>query len=413
MCTEFLAGQYFDRLSATLLVAQPDGGWKGASVNGEQGWYPGCVVKLGSLPLIAHVARERQGELPENFGALLDRAYIPSDNEPYGEVVDLITQRKNFSPESSTGPEFRAWLDNRFMFERYLEKGGLLRGQRFFHKTYPSNSSLNPVGAEAIALNTLGANRLRTNDLAELMVMLIEGKLEPDSTELFHHLLLRERRASSSVLGHSLPPGTIYYSKMGSGRETIGDVAYVTLPNGRTFVLSVFANARQGKYTDDRHFSDMIVVSPFVELLISCLDFYPDEVQVTLNCTDDGVQTTGNWELSKEHPLFSTLMSTASDVENSIEFVFNIKEAGMYEMELSYADFSGGCMNIPIEVMQTSPTGKTVYRGQINFSRPGGRWYYLDSALFESGEHKIRLKETNSACGKIGVSAIRLRKLNG
>ncbi len=409
VCADFLDGQYFDRLSVTLLIKEPDGTWRQAAVGDEQFWYPGCVVKLGCLPAIAHIARSSQSDITLDFWEQLDQAFIPSENEPFGEVLDVITQTTNFTPENSTGPEFRAWLENRFLFERYLSKAGLLRGQRFFNKTYPSNSGPYPTGAESIALTTLGANRLRTRDLAELMILLIEGKLEPASTPLFHHLLLRERRYNTSVLGYSLPPGTIYYSKMGSGRETIGDTAYITLPNGRTFVISVFANARQGDYTDDRHFSDMVVVAPLVELLIDRLQLYPEETQILLRSTDESVLAQGNWELSDHHPQFTTLYSVPSEAKNTMEFPFQITQPGTYEIEVSYADFPHGNPVVALQIGSTDPKTTADFMSTINFSRRGGRWYHLGNAAFIEGDYSATLSDYGAENRVYGVSAIRLR----
>ena len=44
------------------------------------------------------------------------------------------------------------------------------------------------------------------------------------------------------LFGNGLPAGTILYSKSGNAYDTVEEIAYIILPNGKEIVLSAYSN---------------------------------------------------------------------------------------------------------------------------------------------------------------------------
>ena len=122
--TAFLAGQRFDRLDVTVLLAAPAGLWLRGSVGGDRPWYPASCVKLGFAIAATHWCAARS-KGPD----CLDEAVRPmlevSDNVATGVVVDAISGATNGPVE---GADFEAWLGRRLYTEDLLKSHGLLGG---------------------------------------------------------------------------------------------------------------------------------------------------------------------------------------------------------------------------------------------------------------------------------------------
>lgn len=127
----------------------------------------GIVLSLAALPawpetarppirddagLQAAVADARARFLADQRFDRLDEAVLPmlrnSDNVATGVVVDAITGAANAPVE---GADYDTWFAHRLYTENLLADHGLLDRQRFFNKTYPTNSGEEPAGLEALA----------------------------------------------------------------------------------------------------------------------------------------------------------------------------------------------------------------------------------------------------------------------
>ena len=170
--TSFLASQRFDRLDVTVLLAAKDGSWLRGSVGGESPWYPASCVKLGFAIAAVHHC-ESQGRAAD----CLDDSVLPmlrdSDNVATGVVVDAITGAPNGPVE---GADYEAWFARRLYTENLLAKHGLLAGQKFINKTYPTNSGEEPAGLEALARERHGRNSMHADGAANLMLALVTGE---------------------------------------------------------------------------------------------------------------------------------------------------------------------------------------------------------------------------------------------
>jgi protein phosphatase methylesterase 1 len=255
---DFLAGVDFDRMHVTALVADGDGAWLRGDVEGEVLAYPASCVKLPFLVAAVHWCAE-QGRSPDCLDEHVRPMIVESDNVAAGLVVDTITGATN---GAVTGAGVEDWIERRRYTERVLESQGLLRGQRLFTKTYPTNSGEEPEGLERLAWERLGRNAMSADAAADLMLAVVSGAIEPQATAYMRRLLRRDPHSEHSALGAGLPAGSLHENKVGTAFDTLEDIMYAELPGGSRLIVAAFTNgwdpgipapgdvARLGRFTE-------------------------------------------------------------------------------------------------------------------------------------------------------------------
>jgi sterol desaturase/sphingolipid hydroxylase (fatty acid hydroxylase superfamily) len=265
---EFLAGQDFDRMHVTVLVQEPGGPWLRGSVEGDVLAYPASCVKLPFMVAAMHWCAG-QGRAPVCLDHHVRPMIAESDNVAAGEVVDAITGAPN-GPVGDADVE--AWIERRLYTERVLDAHGLLRGQRLLTKTYPTNSGEEPSGLERLAWERLGRNAMSSNASAALMLALVSGVIEPQATAYMRGLLRRPAASEHSALGFGLPPGSLHENKVGTAFDTLEDVMYAELPDGRRLVVAAFTNGWNPQLPAP---SDVARLGAFTGLLLARLGLTP------------------------------------------------------------------------------------------------------------------------------------------
>lgn len=260
----FLPAGRLDRLDVTVLLAGPDGSWLRGSVGGQAPWYPASCVKIGFAVAAVHWC-ETQGRAADCLDAHVAPMLRVSDNVETGFVVDAITGAPNGPVE---GADVEAWIARRLSTERLLDAHGLLDGQRFINKTYPTNSGEGPAGLEALARERHGRNMMHADGGANLMLALVTGRFGQASSDYLRPLLRRPPVSSHSFMGGGFPEGTLYESKVGDAYDTLAEIAYAELPDGRRLIVSAFSNGRDPDGADDQ---DLTVLAGFARLLVERL----------------------------------------------------------------------------------------------------------------------------------------------
>ncbi|MGB7903470.1 MAG: sterol desaturase family protein [Steroidobacteraceae bacterium] len=241
--TDFLSRQSFDRMHVTVLLRDRDDRWRRGAVEGDRLAYPASSVKLGFLVGAVHSCHAR-GTAPDCLDEFVRPMIVDSDNVATGEVVDRISGAPN-APAAEDDAE--AWIERRRYTERVLESAGLLGPQRLFTKTYPTNSGEEPTGLERLAWQRLGRNAMTTDLAAAMMLSVATGTLEPQATAYMRSLLRRPAFSGHSSLGGGLPPGSVQENKVGSAFDTLQDIMYAELPDGRQLVIAAFTNGWDSK----------------------------------------------------------------------------------------------------------------------------------------------------------------------
>jgi beta-lactamase class A len=191
---------------------------------------------------------------------------VDSDNVATGIVVDTITGAPNGPVE---GADVEAWIEQRRYTERVLDGHGLLRGQRLLTKTYPTNSGEEPAGLERLAWERLGRNAMSAGAAADLMRAVVTGAIEPQATQYMRAVLRRAPQSSHSALGAGLPPGSLHENKVGTAFDTLEDVMFAQLPDGRQLVVAAFTDGWDPGLPEPL---DVHRLGAFTRLLLARLD---------------------------------------------------------------------------------------------------------------------------------------------
>lgn len=406
---KFLKGKPFDRLDATILVKQPDGTWRRGSYNPEVINYPASCVKLPYMAAAMVWSREN-GKPYTYLDAHVRPMIVVSDNVQTGFVVDAITSTTNIDDlTTDSDPRYAAWYDARLYTERFLQKRGLLENQVIVNKTYPTNSSESPAGAEKVARSIRGANRMQPKCSASLMLEIIEGKIEPEALPYMREILTHDRWAGASVLGSGLPPGSIYLNKPGNAYDTLEDIAYAKLPNGREIILAVFTNSFVRPYSLDPTRLNSHHLGPFTEMLIEKLDLTKG-CPPKLVIDEAEAKLSGKWheETTSSQHGNSYLVASGRDTTPSLSWNIKVPEPGKYEVSAWYPqDFS---RTREAEYTVSSDDATTAVR--VNQQKTGGRWYRIGDFNFGKAPAFISLSagDTMSTTQTLAADAIRLEK---
>ncbi|MGH8198312.1 MAG: serine hydrolase [Steroidobacteraceae bacterium] len=260
----FLAGQRFDALDVTVLLAARDGSWLRGSVGGDRPWYPASCVKLGFAVAAVNWC-ESQGRAADCLDESVQPMLAVSDNVATGVVVDAITGAVNGPAE---GVDFDAWFARRRYTENLLELHGLLDGQRFINKTYPTNSGEMPEGLEAMARERHGRNSMHADGSARLMLALVSGEFGAPAADYIRSRLRRPLVSKHSSMGGGFPKGTGYESKIGDAYDTLAEIVHAELPDGRRLIIAAYSNGRDPDGPDEQ---DLTALAEFARLLLERL----------------------------------------------------------------------------------------------------------------------------------------------
>ncbi|MEK6408489.1 MAG: amidohydrolase family protein [Acidobacteriota bacterium] len=236
-------------------------GW--ASHRGQEQTYPASVVKLFYLVAAHHQMETGVLKQTSELERALRDMIVESSNDATHYVVDALTG-------TTDGPELdeaalSEWMNRRNAINRYFAGLGYEK-INVNQKTWCEG----PYGRERQGLgpNFEYRNKLTTEAVARLVCEIVTGRaVSPVRGHAMMGLLHRDPQSKSDdaddqatrFAGKSLPPGSQYYSKAGWTSSTRHDAAYIRLPNGAEYILTVFT-------VDNSKQADII---PFVSRMIA------------------------------------------------------------------------------------------------------------------------------------------------
>lgn len=230
-----------NEFAATLIDLRDGSKPSTTSFRGDERIYPASVIKLFYLVAIHQWMEEgRATDTPELRRAMKDMI-VESLNEATGLVVDTLTGTTS-GPEMPEA-ELKVWWEKRNAVNHYFASLGYTN----------INASKKPwcegpYGREMQATKAFEPRRnaLTTDATARLMSEIVLHKVvTPARCDQMLELLRRDGHSKEDVQAHgyigaALPKGSKFWSKAGWTSETRHDCAYVELPTGQKFVLTVF-----------------------------------------------------------------------------------------------------------------------------------------------------------------------------
>jgi hypothetical protein len=298
---------------------------------------------------------------------------VESSNVATGEVVDAVTGAPNGPVE---GADVAAFIEKRRYIERIIEGAGLLGNQRLFTKTYPTNSGPEPAGLEELAWKQLGRNMMSSNLAASLMLAIVSGAIEPQATAYMRALLRRPTFSDQGSLGSGLPPGSLHENKVGVAFDTLEDIMYAELPNGRRLVVAAFSS---GWVADEPEPWDVVRLGRFTELLVARL------------------------ALASGLPP-ARILEPSRVADGSYSFRLDPPEDGKYEIAVWYAS-NAGRTPAALYVVDDLDEGRRV---QLDQRVWGSRWVKLGDFRLRRGVGTVSVSGT--APGTLDSGKLRLTR---
>lgn len=409
----------FDRLTATVLLpidqkaprgkkslASAEGNgqevtnrWRRGSYDQNRLAYPASCVKLTYMVSAVQWCLSQQMKFN-----CLDQHVRPmimvSSNLETGVVVDYVSGAPNLAHHQTADSTFYQWLSKRNYTQDWMMRRGLLEEQVVWHKTYPTNSGV-LLGAEGLAREMFGGNLMNTKCTASLMAEIVSGQLFPEARQYFLDMLYHPLDNGYTTYGKGLPPGSVIYTKVGNAYDTIEEVAYVLLPNGKRFVISTFTN---GYEPTEPNFDTL---SHFIELVIE--EAKLDEglpPKYVFDVTDSNFFTSGQWSVGQARDMYGSQFKYTTAAGSSGGWKFKLPEEGLYEVSIWSPESSSASTSVPITIQHASGTDTYNRSQRVN----GGRWTRLDNHYFFAGvDYAVTLK-SNSAGSTVSLNAIKITK---
>ncbi len=367
----FLGTQPFDRFDVTVLLrdARDPTLWRRGAYGGDQLAYPASCVKLGFLVGAVHWCAA-QGRAPDCLDADVHPMIVDSDNDATGRVVDAVSGVGNVLDAADDGA-FANWLQRRSYTETVLQSYDVLRGQRLLTKTYPTNSGEEPLGFEQRALREHGRNAMSPNASAELMLGIVSGRIEPQAQDYMRSLLRRERFTAQGSLASGLPAGSIVENKIGVAFDTLEDIAWIRLSNGRELIIAAFSNGWDQREPEPW---DVLRLGGFTEALL----------------TEAQLQRGLQWQRVLRVPASSNVRVP-------------VPESGRFELAVWYEAAADNTSRARVRV----DDGRALADHVFDQRTWGGRWLPLGVFDLRRGA-KARITLTAEAPGRLAPARIRV-----
>lgn len=293
---------------------------------------------------------------------------VESDNVETGIVVDIISEQPNIDNITSINdPRYAPWLEKRRFTENIFKKFNLLSNQILLSKTYPTNSGWPLSGAEKVQREHTGGNVMQPCCSSVMMLDIIKGIILPEPKEksidyvksLFFHRLY----TGQSTFGFGLPPGTLLENKLGLAYDTIEDIAHITLPNKKEFILSAFSNGFKRSI-------DTGILGRFVENLIDQLKLNQDgPPKLVINSQSRNLVIMGDWQRdSIVKDRIGEFFFKSSKNTNEIHLNIDVPQDGLYLISIYHPSVSNAHTSTLIKINHAYGT-ETTRVNQRLFSR--------------------------------------------
>ena len=261
---DFTKNKQFPTQPLSITIIDVETG-ENAGYQQEKLRYPASVVKL--FWMVNLYAQIEKGILLEaEFPIYLDSMIKKSDNEAASYIIDRITNTKY--KQNIQGEEYKIWENRRLKINQYFQKAGY-DNINLSQKTFPI-PSLNlsrPKGSELKLRNNpqkLIRNQISTQQVARLLYEIhtnqsISEKYSSKMANLLtidsetrnirrHDKNPNEFNPVRGFLSASLPDNVNFKGKAGWTSGSRNDAAIITTPNGKSYILVVFAQDRAYAY---------------------------------------------------------------------------------------------------------------------------------------------------------------------
>jgi hypothetical protein len=216
--------------------------------------------------------------------------------------------------------------------------------------------------------------------------------------------LLYHPHESYTSYGTGLPPGAILYSKLGNAFDTLQEIAYIILPNGKSFVVSTFTNGFEPTEPINN-------LAYYIELLIEISGLgvgLSNKTTYDISSANFFADGTG-WQKGNSRDTFGNTYLFNSELNHQqAGWKFNVKEDGLYEVAVWNPELNNGSPDAQFSIMHALGTDISSVNQKIN----GGRWVKLgDFNFYRGNTYSVVVVASSQHEGStIVVNALKLTK---
>lgn len=235
-------------LAISMVDLSRDGMPSRADYHGDVPFYPASVIKLFFLADVYGTKKESLGDVDRAMREMI----TVSDNDATAYLVDILADTSGGT--ELQGRALQRFIDRRRNINRRFERLGY-RDVSAMMKPW----SFGPYGRERQLLgeNRVNRNKLTANATTSLMTWIVRRRaFSAAASEAMLNYLARpiepqrpEENQVKEFIGEALPASSKLWSKAGWTGEVRHDVAYVELPDGRKFVLTIFTRGQAADTT--------------------------------------------------------------------------------------------------------------------------------------------------------------------
>jgi beta-lactamase class A len=229
---------------ALINLADPHRPPELALFNGRQPVYPSSVIKMVYMGYVYQLARTGKLKITPAVYQKLHQMIHPSSNTATYWIVDLWS---GTSGDDLRSPEaYKEFAHKRNACNRWLRSLGIT-GINACQKTWGSPI---PAGERQFLRNGTSSgpwvnrNSMTAAAAARFLQLLAQNALvNKESCDAMRGLMERDIRKQAYQrmrIAGGVPSGAKIFSKTGTTSDTFHDAGIVALPDGRTFILTVF-----------------------------------------------------------------------------------------------------------------------------------------------------------------------------
>ncbi|MFM9874594.1 MAG: serine hydrolase [Fimbriimonadaceae bacterium] len=227
------------------VIKRASNSWIRGGYRGDQSTYPASVVKMFYMAYAAHLMDKGELVSSPEFERAANDMIKDSNNDATGYIVDRVCGTTP-GPELSE-KDLKIFGDKRRAVNRWFEALGY-KGINAVQRTYNEG----PYGRERQWVGEKFDNRnsLSAEVCGQLLAdIALEKHWGAKSAAWMKDLLHRANNQdepdkadgqSRAYIGRVIPSGTKLYSKAGWTSETRHDAAWLVMPDGREFAISIF-----------------------------------------------------------------------------------------------------------------------------------------------------------------------------
>jgi hypothetical protein len=212
-----------------------------------------------------------------------------------------------------------------------------------------------------------------------------------NEVEYMQALLYRTLDDPETTIGNGLPASTILYSKVGCAYDTLEEIAYIILPNGKEIILSTFSNGFQ------RPANDFYILGRFAELVLNKFSLVNSSSTMIFTTDDQDIYTCSNPPIIHNSSLpKDNIGSSFITFTNSCIIHPKLSQHGVYTVSIWTPSYFTSSSNPNVQLNIAVKDAYNFTDGYIIDQKVSlSRWVSVGDFILDPGRQNVYLESLN------------------